>query len=186
MKREHKIRPDFVVDNINDINNDLRSEATFASNDQTLSGVNASNFANGQTMTLVDTKGNSQVFIVSTSVSTQDGSKDGSGRVIIGTSDVGSIESDSVDLAQKLVAVINASRSNGDHDILATTPAADSARIALVQPVAQNSDGNISITSNIHGYTSFVFSGGTKRFVATPLRMVIPGLSSLRTNPTRN
>ena len=136
-------------------------------------------------MTLFDTKGNSQVFIVSTSVSTQDGSKDGSGRVIVGTSDVGSIESDDIDLAQKLVAVINASRSNGDHEIVASTPAADSAQITLTQPSSRRNPGNIDITSNIHGYTSFGFAGGKAEFISAPLRMVIPGLSSLRTNPQK-
>lgn len=139
--------------------------AKAASFTKKITGV--SGLSTGQVLTLfsLSVDGKTVVttaFAVDTTVNTQDGSKDATGRIIIGTSGVGTVVNANVDLAQKLVAVINAANIN----IEASTASATSDTITLTQ-IKKGAAGNTSNFTNIPGlkepsrlFEVFTLTGG--------------------------
>ena len=76
----------------------------------------ASAMENGGTITLTDESSNTQVFIIDNSVTTADGSRDGSNRVIVGINGVAGSGPAEV---RQLVLAVNASNALGYHNIRA-------------------------------------------------------------------
>ena len=76
----------------------------------------ATDMDNAGTITLTDESGNTQVFIIDNSVTTADGTRDGSNRVIVGNSGLTGNLSAQV---RQLVLAVNASNALGHHKIRA-------------------------------------------------------------------
>ena len=187
MKRQHTIRPDFVIDNIRDLQEDplvvnntpagnvggIRSTATFT--------VNVTNIAlleTGQLLTINNIKhdGTSITFRINDGADMEH--TDGTGSPVqVCTQDA----TNSTDLATVLTTAINAVVSEQDALVSATR---EGTKIIITKTsLGLGKTGNETISSNIHGIPTITFSGGINPSGYTPLRMTVPGLMSLRTNP---
>jgi len=194
MKRKHTIRPDFVIDNIRDLQEDplvvnntpagnvggTGSKVTF-----TVNVTDISQLATNQHLTINNVRTSAGTGTVeyrindSANMSATDGTGPSSGIVTVCTSDA----TNSTHLATVLTTAINGGASESDHTISATR---DGATITITKTGPIGTAGHEIITSNIHGMPTIAFSGGINPSGYTPLRMTIPGLSSLRTNPVAN
>ena len=97
---------------------------------------------NGETITLIDTDGDSVTFEITGGVTTADGTKNASGNVIIGQSGVSSFS----DFATRIRAVINAQTD------AAITASGTSTSITLTQDL-MGVNGNTAIVNNLSGFS---------------------------------
>ena len=188
MKRQHTIRPDFVVNNIRDLQEEpLVVNNTPAGNvggtgptaTFTVNVTDISQLATGQLLTInnIALDGGSLSFRINDSVNMS--ATDGTGEpVSVTTQDA----TNSTHLATVLTTAINGVASEADALVSATR---DGTTITITKTGAVGTGGHEIISSNIHGIPTIVFSGGVNPSGYAPLRMTIPGLSSLRTNPQK-